>query len=222
MEKPSNFDSTTISELLSDWIWSLKDHDVRALVVLGPDPFGDASQRLVLAVYPESALSAAKTLARSSDFGPQWRVNHASLVSWGNLDRPGNADGQEWRESWLNSGYRSQCRVSFELGAMRSFDCFMFSGKPLSTRSEAESMVWNALNIWPSLKKEISQAITPLSSREIDCLKLAFVGLTSKQASEALGLSVRTIEFHLSNAAKKLGVNNRLGAIQRSLWMGVL
>lgn len=222
MQKPSNFDSTTISELLSDWIWSLKEHDVGALVVLGPDPFGDASQRLVLAVHPESALPAAKTLARSSDFGPQWRLNHASLVSWGNLERPSNADGQDWRDSWLASGYRSQCRISFELGAMRSFDCFMFSSKTLSNRSDAESMVWSALNIWPSLKIEIGQAITPLSNREVDCLKLAFVGLTSKQASEHLGLSVRTIEFHLSNAAKKLGVNNRLGAIQRSLWMGVL
>jgi LuxR family quorum-sensing system transcriptional regulator SolR len=116
----------------------------------------------------------------------------------------------------------SVCRLSFALAGNRSFDCFMFSRKALASRSDAANIAWSALNIWPSLKTAIGRTICDLSPREIDCLKLAFVGMTSKQTAESLNCKVRTVDFHLNNAMRKLRVNNRLGAIQRACWLGVM
>lgn len=222
MDYPSNFDSKDISNLLADWLLALSDYAVGALVVLGPDPFGDAATRLVRVVRPQSMLSAASTLAQSTDFGVQWRASDSSLASWQNLSEAHADDRQGWRSIWFQAGYLSVSRISFALDANRSFDCFMFSRRSLSGQSEAQALVWSALNIWPSLKTAIGLAVCELTTREVDCLKLAFVGLTSKQAAERLGLSARTVDFHLRNATKKLCVNNRWGAIQRAFWMGAL
>jgi pimeloyl-ACP methyl ester carboxylesterase/DNA-binding CsgD family transcriptional regulator len=49
----------------------------------------------------------------------------------------------------------------------------------------------------------------PLSPREIDVLRLAADGRTNDEIAEALTLSVRTIERHLSNIYAKLGLGGR-------------
>jgi DNA-binding NarL/FixJ family response regulator len=49
----------------------------------------------------------------------------------------------------------------------------------------------------------------PLSARELDVVRLAADGLTNEGIAEALTLSVRTVERHLSNVYAKLGVTGR-------------
>lgn len=49
-------------------------------------------------------------------------------------------------------------------------------------------------------------AVERLSQREIEVLRSAAEGMTNHQIAETLGLSVRTVERHLSNAYGKLGV----------------
>ncbi len=51
--------------------------------------------------------------------------------------------------------------------------------------------------------------IEELSPRELDVLRLCADGRTNEQIADALGLSVRTVERHLSNAYGKLGVSGR-------------
>jgi DNA-binding CsgD family transcriptional regulator len=48
-----------------------------------------------------------------------------------------------------------------------------------------------------------------LSSREREVAALASAGSTNRQIADALGLSVRTVENHVSNALRKLGVTSR-------------
>jgi DNA-binding NarL/FixJ family response regulator len=48
-----------------------------------------------------------------------------------------------------------------------------------------------------------------LSRRELDVLRLAAEGRTNAEIGDALTLSIRTIERHLSNAYDKLGVSGR-------------
>jgi pimeloyl-ACP methyl ester carboxylesterase/DNA-binding CsgD family transcriptional regulator len=48
--------------------------------------------------------------------------------------------------------------------------------------------------------------IEHLSQREIEVLRSAAEGMTNQEIAESLGLSVRTVERHLSNAYGKLGV----------------
>lgn len=49
-------------------------------------------------------------------------------------------------------------------------------------------------------------AVESLSEREVEVLRSAADGMTNQQIAETLGLSVRTVERHLSNAYEKLGV----------------
>lgn len=54
-----------------------------------------------------------------------------------------------------------------------------------------------------------SVAVEHLSQREVEVLRAAADGLTNQAIADALGLSVRTIERHLSNAYEKLGVSGK-------------
>jgi pimeloyl-ACP methyl ester carboxylesterase/DNA-binding CsgD family transcriptional regulator len=52
----------------------------------------------------------------------------------------------------------------------------------------------------------LSVAVESLSEREVEVLRSAADGMTNQAIAEALGLSVRTVERHLSNAYGKLGL----------------
>ncbi len=54
-----------------------------------------------------------------------------------------------------------------------------------------------------------------LTRREHDVVALAALGLTSREAADRLSISRRTVETHLGNAYQKLGVNDRLGLLER-------
>lgn len=52
-----------------------------------------------------------------------------------------------------------------------------------------------------------------LSNREIECLRLAALGQTVDESGQTLGISGRTVEFHLRNALEKLGAPSKLRAV---------
>jgi DNA-binding CsgD family transcriptional regulator len=61
-----------------------------------------------------------------------------------------------------------------------------------------------------------------LTAREVECLRLAALGWTSSECAQSLGISVRTIEFHQSNAAAKLGAANKLRAVALAVGRGLI
>lgn len=61
-----------------------------------------------------------------------------------------------------------------------------------------------------------------LSRREIECLSLAAHGKTLDEIATVLGLTERTIRFHVGNACDKLGAANRVHAIARASYLGLL
>jgi DNA-binding CsgD family transcriptional regulator len=211
--------------MLSDWISALREFAVEAVVVLGPDAFGGRQDRRVVAVHPPRFLDAALALAESEDFGAPWRDSDAPLVAWQHIaksDQATHADGSRWRLLCLAHGFQSVVRVEFPLPSGRAFECFMFSPRQFHDRAEAAALVWSALNIWPLFKRTMAAASSPLSPREGECLVLAFEGLTARQTAERLQCSDRTVNYHLSNAMAKLKVDNKMSAIQRACWMGVI
>ncbi len=62
--------------------------------------------------------------------------------------------------------------------------------------------------------------MSDLTPREREVLDLVAAGLASKQVARRLEVSVRTVHKHLEHAYAKLGVDNRVAAVQRSLGSG--
>lgn len=222
MGVPVNFDSVSLDGLLSDWVSALREFSVEAVAVLGPDPFGTSEDRQVVAVHPPLVADAAKALAESRDFGAPWRDSDAPLVAWQYIAKSDHLSSSRWRLLWLAHGFQTVVRVEFSLPAGRAFECFMFSPRELTDRSEAAALVWSALNIWPLVKRCIVNARSTLSPRERECLVLAFQGLTARESSARLRCSERTVNYHLANAMGKLKVDNKMAAIQRACWLGAI
>lgn len=61
----------------------------------------------------------------------------------------------------------------------------------------------------------------PLTARESEVLRSLSTGVTDRTMSEQLGVSERTIQYHLSNIYKKLGVKRRSEAIAWALKIGL-
>ncbi|MEK7943633.1 LuxR C-terminal-related transcriptional regulator [Pigmentiphaga sp. YJ18] len=61
-----------------------------------------------------------------------------------------------------------------------------------------------------------------LSGREQECLRWASVGKTGGETAQILGLSERTVNFHLGNAFAKLKVNNKQAAVAQAILQGLL
>ena len=57
--------------------------------------------------------------------------------------------------------------------------------------------------------------VDALTDRQRQCLSLASEGLTSSRIAAALGLSPRTVDEHLADACRLLGVRTRIQAVAR-------
>jgi DNA-binding CsgD family transcriptional regulator len=222
MGTPVNFDSVSLDGILSDWVAALREFSVEAVAVLGPDPFGGSDDRQVMAVHPPLLAEAASALAESRDFGARWRDSDAPLVAWQTIAKSDPQRTSRWRMLWLAHGYQTVVRVEFPLPAGRAFECFMFSPRELTDRTEAALLAWSALNIWPLVRRSIATARLTLSPRERECLELAFEGKTARESAVRMHCSERTVNYHLANAMSKLRVDNKMAAIQRACWLGAI
>ncbi|MDP2417816.1 MAG: helix-turn-helix transcriptional regulator [Hydrogenophaga sp.] len=222
MTLPVNFDSVDVDAVLADWVSALRDQGVESVLVLGPNPLGGADDRDVLAVHPPRLLGPAQALAESHDFGASWRDSDAPLVAWQDISKSALEPSGLWRRLWLAQGCQTLVRVAFTLPAGRAFECFLFSSRMFSGRSEAAVLAWSAFNIWPLLRRAIAEQRVSLSPREQQGLRLAFEGLTARETALRMDCSERTVNFHLANAMTKLQADNKLSAVQRACWIGLI
>jgi LuxR family quorum-sensing system transcriptional regulator SolR len=222
MTLPVNFDSVGLDGILADWVCALRDQGVEAVLVLGPNPLGGRDQREVLAIHPPRLLGPAEALAESRDFGAGWRDSDAPLVAWQDISKSSFEQSSRWRRLWLAHGYQTLVRVAFSLPAGRAFECFMFSPRAFADRSEAAVLAWSAFNVWPMLRRTIAEQRVGLSPRELESLNLAFEGLTARETALRMDCSERTVNYHLANAMAKLQTDNKLAAVQRACWIGLI
>jgi len=61
-----------------------------------------------------------------------------------------------------------------------------------------------------------------LTARETEILKILAKGLSNKEISHTLGLSVHTINIHVRNIYKKLDASNRTEAVFEAKESGIL
>jgi len=62
----------------------------------------------------------------------------------------------------------------------------------------------------------------PISERESDVLRLIAIGHSNKEVAAQLGISVKTVEVHKSNAMRKLGMTGRVDVIRYAVLQGWL
>lgn len=62
----------------------------------------------------------------------------------------------------------------------------------------------------------------PLTKRETEILSWAAEGKSDMDISEILGISYPTVRFHLNNAYKKLGANERVFAVTKAIRHGLI
>ncbi len=77
-------------------------------------------------------------------------------------------------------------------------------------------------SIASKLMQHISQEVDPLSSRELEVLKLLSKGLKNSKIAEELFISERTVKFHVSAILNKLDVQNRTEAVQLAVKRGII
>ena len=80
--------------------------------------------------------------------------------------------------------------------------------------------------VYPYLFQRAYELLSPpnpnLSDRERECLFWVSEGKTSWEAAKILGITERTVNFHLNSAIRKTGCKNRYQAIARNIAAGQL
>ncbi len=71
-------------------------------------------------------------------------------------------------------------------------------------------------------KSAPTKVIEGLSTREIELLKLMTRGLSNKEIADELSLSIRTVQGHVQQVFKKLGVSSRTEAVVHALKKGLV
>lgn len=222
MVEPTNFINETLDGVMANWLASLQSQSVRAIVVIGPD-HKHVRQKAILAVYPPRMVSNAQWMLNTPvPLESLGESNYAPLVGWMDLTDEGDERLPEWVTHWKNSGFRGAMRIAFEIVSHRDFECYLLCEQARLNRDMQAALVWSTLSLWPKVRRLACNTRSPLSGRELQCLRLAFEGLTANETAEALGCGVRTVNFHLTNAMAKLDTRNKLEAIQKACWLGVL
>lgn len=61
-----------------------------------------------------------------------------------------------------------------------------------------------------------------LTGREREVLRSVTLGRTSRDTAESLGISERTVKFHMANILRKLKAGNRAQAVAMAMEQGLL
>jgi len=64
--------------------------------------------------------------------------------------------------------------------------------------------------------------MSPMTSRELECMHWAAMGKTSWEIGVIIGVSQRTVNFHIARACEKLGVHRRQAAISIAIQRGLI
>jgi two-component system, NarL family, response regulator LiaR len=94
------------------------------------------------------------------------------------------------------------------------------SGESVLDSEVTRKLVQRLANL--SKSPEEREASGQLTSREIEILKWAARGLSNKELSEKLFISLRTVKAHMTNIFNKLGCSSRTDAIIKGLKQGYI
>lgn len=169
-----------------------------------------------------SELAAAATLLASPLFSA--RASHAAgLVAL----RRGAGHEASVAFRLAISGF-SELRIPSELArshaaAARAYELMGDSTLSALERGRAEVLAAElGLALGPPAPSSVGQHASLLSARELEVLRLLASGATNREIAEALTLSPRTVDRHVSNILAKIGAPTRAAAAAYAVEHGLL
>jgi LuxR family transcriptional regulator len=135
-----------------------------------------------------------------------------------------------WEEAQsfgLQFGWAQSCRDVHGIAGMLTM---ARSGEPLlvdELRDKGLIMSWLAQFAHVGMSRIISNKLLPetdisFTKREIRVLQWTADGKTSSDISKILGITERTVNYHINNVIKKLGTTNKVAATVRAAVLGIL
>jgi len=85
------------------------------------------------------------------------------------------------------------------------------------TRALLQVLAHAAVERALALRDGRSPSVNALSAREAQCLRQVAIGLPDAEIGVLLGISPRTVRFHVDSAKAKLGVSTRIQAVAKAL-----
>lgn len=211
--------SHTLADAMQDWIDSLSELDVCALLVLGPTSVDAVNVREVWAAQPPNYQAVAEVFAASDAYGSAWRDSNSPAMAWQNISHD---SATSWRRELLDQGVQAVVRSDMAMPFGAGYECIAFVRRHLRGRAEAFEIGWALNNVWSVLKGEVIESRFGLTDRVREVLRVLAEGYTAKQAADIIGLKERTVHFHLSTAMERLNADNRAAAIVRACMLGIL
>ncbi|MDX1252261.1 MAG: autoinducer binding domain-containing protein, partial [Gammaproteobacteria bacterium] len=138
------------------------------------------------------------------------------------------------RELWedaqsfgLRFGWAQSSRDANGVGGMLTL---ARSDDPLSAgemRDKGLRLIWLTQMAHLGMSRCLTARLVPeievtLSSREVEVLRWTAEGKTSSEVSEILGISERTVNFHINSTLTKLNASNKTAAAIRAAMLGML
>ena len=161
-------------------------------------------------------------------------ATHLTPISWDQVEPQEDQNEQirrfmgEAREFGLNSG------ISFPIHSAQG-EFAMLNLASDENQAQAKSSILEAMPYASLFSAYLHEAVhrvfehqalplnrVHLTDREKECLLWAAEGKTSWETSHILGVSERTVVFHLQNAADKLKVVKRQQAVARAVSLGLI
>lgn len=153
----------------------------------------------------------------------EWTTDHLSAKGCGNFY-------SELKSAGICSGI-SVCSRSLQAVSRIDFYRTAETSSPASVAEQADILMvatYAHKSAEQLLKQEArdnpekKRKISTLSDREVECLGWSANGKTSAEIGMILGISQRTVYFHLHSVSSKLGVYGTRHAISKAVMMGIV
>lgn len=134
---------------------------------------------------------------------------------------------EDARSHGLSHGWAQSAYFRFGISGMLTL---ARSDEPLSQQELSEKtpvLVWFNQIAQAGLQKFLLHDVVPnievqLTDRETEVLRWTADGKTACEISMILGISERTVNFHLNNIMSKFGVNNKISAAIQAVLFGII
>ncbi len=134
---------------------------------------------------------------------------------------------EEARSYGLNVGWAQSSRDFIGTRGMLTLARSTDQLSEKEQKAQYTNMFWLSQTVHSSIAKivnetEFAQFNLYLTNREKEVLRWTAEGKTSAEIAQILGVTERTVNFHLGNSMQKLNVNNKISAAIRAVMLGIL